>query len=88
MNIQVTFNAQLRDMLDCADGTFEIAEGAQIDALYEILRAGPAQKLFESNGKLMRAVIVFHNDQQVMSSDKPELTEGDRVNFLTPIAGG
>ena len=88
MNIKVTFNAQLRDMLGCADGTHELADGSHIDALYDVLRAGPAQKLFDEHGKLMRAVIVFHNDKQVMSADKPQLAEGDLVNFLTPIAGG
>jgi MoaD family protein len=90
MRISVQYLAQLRHAAGVNEEQIELARPCQVrDLLLQVAqRHGDAVKrlLLDSSGAVHPAILIFVNDEQV---DLPEIIrDGDRVTFLSPIAGG
>ena len=92
MHITVEFAAQAKAaagtniddvVIDPSTGVQEIAETV-CQKFGDKLRA----VLMDAQGKLHRSILVSINDYHVFHDEKPDLKDGDRLIFLSPVSGG
>ncbi|REJ72341.1 MAG: hypothetical protein DWQ34_04505 [Planctomycetota bacterium] len=93
MRIQVEFEAQLRTSFGRAAVDLDLPDGSTVaGALRAAADAGPdsfAAHLMTDSG-IRPSLLIFVGDDSVAASDADayDLSEGDRVVVMPPIAGG
>jgi molybdopterin converting factor subunit 1 len=81
MLVTVRYFAGHRDITGCAEERVELAAGATVGALWELLIAH-YPRLSGYTGRLLFAV------NQEFSTPTTELHDGDEVAFIPPVSGG
>lgn len=92
MRISVHYMAQLRQAAGKSQEEIELAEPCSLEALLLQLadaRGGVLGRfLRDDRGRVPATLLVFVGETQVDPSEERLLRDGDRITFLTPIAGG
>lgn len=92
MKVKIRAFAQFREIFG-GEMDIELPGGANLAALFDILRSGPAVRrdcLFGDDGELKRYVIVMVNKRRLRrdEADDLQLAEGDEIALFPPVAGG
>ena len=94
MQIQLQFEAQLRQAAGCDRQNLDLADSAVVlDAVQQAAESGSdslRSRLLSSDGKLQAGILVFVNEHPVQASQVNThlLQDGDVVLLLPPISGG
>jgi len=93
MKLQVKYTAQLRTALERSEETAELPEGSSLaDLLQHLAEQNPAGRphLLSGAGRVNASLLVVLNDAAVSAADavSRQLSDGDVVLLLPPIAGG
>jgi molybdopterin converting factor subunit 1 len=88
MRVKVLYFGLLRERLGVADEAIEIADGAEVGGLLDILRVRTSKHTMDStlDERMWRSLAVAVNREY--SSLQVVLRDGDEVALLPPVSGG
>jgi molybdopterin converting factor subunit 1 len=88
MRVKVLYFGLLRERFGLADEAIEVADGADVGELLDILRARTSKQAMELSldERLWRSLAVAVNREY--SSPAAVLRDGDEVALLPPVSGG
>lgn len=92
MRITVEYVAQMKKVAGTSSEEIQLPDGAPVQALVTKLANDHGQQfgavLLDDEQKLRSSTLVFIGDDQIEWKVLRELTNGDRVTILAPLAGG
>ncbi len=92
MKISITYMAQLKTATGTGSEEVELpSSGTTKELVHQLVeRHGESlgRMLLDSSGELQPTILLFVNDSQVAKGSSQPLQNGDKVTFLSPIAGG
>lgn len=92
MTVTVSYSGQVRAAAGVSDEKFEVPDGCALEQAVARLAAsrGAALKslLLDAAGRVQPALLLFVNDEQVMTGEAKMLMPGDRILLMAPISGG
>lgn len=90
MKITVEYAAQVKRATGVADEVLDVPDDVSLCKLGQIVadKHGEAtQRVLMQDGSIHPSILVFINDQQARDTNQ-QLSDGQRVTFLSPISGG
>lgn len=92
MKVNVEYTAQLKRIIGDGGEIFEVDEGTTLSRIISIMAEKYGDKLqdvlLDKEGNLQPSVLVSVNDAQADPLVNEPLRDGDRVSFMSPMAGG
>ncbi len=92
MKVNVEYTAQLRKIIGDGGEIVEVGEGTSLSEVVSIIAEKYGDRLqdvlFDKEGTLQPSVLVSVNDAQADPLVNEPLHDGDRISFMSPMAGG
>jgi molybdopterin converting factor small subunit len=92
MQITVEFAAQAKAAAGTETENIVVAPSSGVQDVAETVCQKFGEKLrailMDAQGKLHRSILVSVNDYHIFHHENPNLKDGDRLIFLSPVSGG
>ncbi len=92
MKVNVEYTAQLKTIIGAGAEIFEVDDRTNLSGILSIIAEKYGDKLqdvlLDKDGNLQPSVLVSVNDAQADPLVNEPLHDGDRVSFMSPMAGG
>lgn len=92
MKIKFQFTSQIALLAGRDEETIEIQESATIQQAMNKLLANKSDDfkklIFTDSHKLLQAILLIKNDNQIEYDDSSPLKDGDEIIIFSPMSGG